>query len=187
MLIDLTLKVNADQYEEITSHQNIAALGHLGTHFDAMGKEFSLANFRRQGKLVNVSAIGDRDIGIADFKDSTIVEKDFVLFYTGFIDRISYGSQEYFKAHPQLSMEAVDYLIQKKISMIGVDATGLRRGSEHPKMDQHCADHDVFVVENLVSLGELWRRSSGRAITLYTLPANIAGLTGLPCRVVAEF
>ena len=187
MLIDLTLKVNADQNKEITFHQSIAAFGHLGTHFDAMGKEFSLDNFRRQGKLVNVSAMGDREIGIDDFEDTTIVEKDFVLLYTGFIERISYGSQEYFKTHPQLSMQSIEYLIQKKISMIGIDAAGLRRGSEHPKMDQHCADHDVFVVENLVNLGELWRKSAGRIITLYTLPVNIAGLTGLPCRVVADF
>lgn len=70
--------------------------------------------------------------------------------------------------------------------MIGIDTAGLRRGSEHRKIDQHCADHDVLVVENLVNLGELLKQSGGKSITVYTSPVNIGGLTGLPCRVVAE-
>ena len=187
VLIDLTLKVDADQSKEITSHQAIAAFGHLGTHIDTMGREFSLDNFRHGGKLIDVSAVGDREIGVGDFNDTVIQEKDFVLIYTGFIDRVPYGSQEYSKTHPQLSMEAIDYLLQKKISMIGIDAAGLRRGSEHRKTDQHCANHDVFVVENLVNLGELLKQVGGKSIIVHTSPVNIGGLTGLPCRVIAEF
>ena len=43
----------------------------------------------------------------------------------------------------------------EKISMIGVDFAGIRRGKEHTPKDQYCADRGVFVVENLCGLSRL--------------------------------
>lgn len=187
MRLDLTLQVDAGTVNAITSHQEITAFGHLGTHIDVMDQEFSLDNFKRNGKLIDVSSISEREIDIDDLKGVKIEVNDFVLFYTGFIDRVPYGTPEYFKTHPELSMQSIDLLIQKKVSLVGVDAPGLRRGPDHPKVDRRCAERNIFVVENLINLEMLSKVPKDQPITVYTLPANMTGMTGLPCRVIVEF
>lgn len=186
MRLDLSIEMNADRLNEVTSHQTLTAFGHLGTHIDVIGKNFSLDNFRRTGKLFDVSAVRDREIVADDFHGVRLDANDFVLIYTGFIDRVAYGSEEYFGYHPELSMAAIDFLLGKKVSLIGIDAPGLRRGLDHPKVDRLCAEKHVFVVENLVNLAILSKVPSATPLTVYTLPANITGWTGLPCRVIAE-
>ena len=37
----------------------------------------------------------------------------FVAFHTGYIDRVEYGSKEYFAFHPVLSVELIDALLEK--------------------------------------------------------------------------
>ena len=90
-------------------------------------------------------------------------------------------SRPYFAGHPQLSHELIDALLDRKISIIGVDCAGIRRGREHTPADQYCADRGVFVVENLCNLQAV----PGHCI-MHTYPMNYAGVSGLPCRVVAE-
>ena len=108
----------------------------------------------------------------------------FTAFYTGFIEEQGYGGKIYFTEHPQLSHALIDALLEKKISMIGVDFAGIRRGKEHTPKDQYCADRGVFVVENLCGLSRLLVGT--REFTACTYPMNYAGMTGLPCRVVAK-
>lgn len=59
-----------------------------------------------------------------------------------------------------------------------------RRGKEHTPKDQHCADRSTFVVENLTALHTVIE--NGGHFTAHTYPMNDEGITGLPCRVVAE-
>ena len=108
----------------------------------------------------------------------------FVAFYTGFIEKEGYGTKTYFTEHPQLSNELLEALLQKQVSIIGVDFAGVRRGKEHTLMDQHCADQGVFIIENLCNLGNVLK--NGGSFTAHTYPMNYAEMTGLPCRVVAE-
>lgn len=112
------------------------------------------------------------------------VHKDmFTVFYTGFIDKVGYGNKLYFTEHPQLSNELIERLLDKHISMIGVDFAGVRRGKEHVPTDQSCAEHGVFVIGNLCNLRKL---PASKDFIIYTFPMNYAEMTGLPCRVVAE-
>ena len=73
---------------------------------------------------------------------------------------------------------------KKKISIIGVDFAGVRRGREHTPMDQYCAEHGVFIIENLCNLGIVMAK--GDVFKANTYPMTYAEMTGLPCRVVAE-
>lgn len=187
MKLDLTVRLTEANARDVTSHQPIAAFSHLGTHIDVMGCDFSLENFSRAGKLIDVSSVREREIVVDDFGGVLFEENDFALIYTGFIDRVPYGSHEYFKNHPELSLQSIELLLQKKVSLIGIDAPGLRRGPDHPKVDRLCAEKNVFVVENLVNLDKLVNVPRGQSIIVYTSPFNMAGLTGLPCRVIAEF
>ncbi|MDD6210942.1 MAG: cyclase family protein [Bacteroidales bacterium] len=140
MMIDLTVRITQKLQKESPKFEKMAALGHLGTHFDVMNKEFSTDNFIRKGKLVNVNHIKERDICIEDLQNTNIEKEDFILFHTGFLKQEGYGISNYFTNHPQLSRELIDYLLNKKISLIGIDSAGIRRGSEHTITDQYCAD-----------------------------------------------
>lgn len=73
-------------------------------------------------------------------------------------------------------------MLQKHVSLLGLDCSGMRNGAEHNVMDQHCADHGVFVVENIINLDQV----AGKHATFYTFPIRFACYSGLPSRVVAE-
>ena len=95
-----------------------------------------------------------------------------------------YTPREYFHDHPQLSEALIGALVAKGVSIIGLDFAGVRRGSEHTPKDQFCADHGVFIVENLYNLRAVL--DAGGRFIAHTYPMNYAEMSGLPCRVVAE-
>ena len=184
MLIDVTLRITPQMVTDAQGNERKTLVGHLGTHFDVMNKEFPLEYVRRNGVVFDVSGFSGRDIGIRDIDLSQVERNMFVAFYTGFIEKEGYGSSIYFHEHPQLSNELIEALINKSISLIGIDFAGVRRGREHTPMDQHCADHGVFVIENLCNLKSVLD-AGGKAV-FNTYPMNYAQMSGLPCRVVAE-
>ena len=178
-LVDITLKLTPDILKDAPG--NAIFKGHLGTHFDVMDKEFPLEYTRRNGVVFDVSSVRDRDIEISDI-DMDLVDKDmFVAFHTGWIEEKGYGTKEYNTDHPQLSDELIDALLEKGISIIGIDCYGVRRGAEHTPKDHYCADRGVFIIENLCNLDQV----IGRCV-VNTYPVNISGISGLPCRVIAE-
>ena len=184
MLIDITLKITPKMAKDAQGNEKKALVGHLGTHFDVMNKEFPLEYTRRKGIIFDVSSVTDRDIEITDI-DLSKLEKDmFVAFCTGFIEKEGYGTKTYFSKHPQLSNNLIDALLEKKISMIGIDFAGVRRGKEHTPKDQYCADRGTFIIENLCNLKILAQQTE--YFTANPYPMNYADMTGLPCRVVAE-
>ena len=112
-----------------------------------------------------------------------------VLFFSGFIEKEGYGKPGYFHNHPQLSNNLIKELVNKEISIIGIDFAGVRRGIEHVKADQYCADNNVFVVENLCNIKKLiseMKKDKKRELFINTYPMSYENLTGLPCRVIAE-
>ncbi len=184
MLIDITLKITAEMIAEANANKNKALAGHLGTHFDVMDKIFPLEYTERKGVIFDVSAVTDRDIDIGDVKMSIVDKDTFVVFYTGYVEKEAYGSKVYFSEHPQLSNELIDALLDKGVSIIGLDFAGVRRGKEHTPKDRYCADRGVFIIENLCNLKTLLKHDGG--FTVYTYPLSCEELTGLPCRVVAK-
>ena len=184
MLIDITLKITPKMVKDAQGNEKKALVGHLGTHFDVMNKIFPLEYTKRNGVVFDVSDVKDRDIEISDIDIDRVKENSFVAFYTGFIETAGYGSPEYFHNHPQLSDALTEELIKRKISIIGIDCAGIRRGKEHTPKDQYCADNNVFVVENLCNLKKLSEIKSEFIINTY--PMNYAEMSGLPCRVIAE-
>jgi kynurenine formamidase len=185
MLIDLTVKVTEERWKEVFRNEQMSSLGHLGTHFDVMDREFDLENTRRPGCVVEAAGIRGRDVEPRDLGDRQPRAGDFVLFHTGFLREAGYGTERYLRSHPQLSRELIDLLLDRRVSLIGVDAAGIRRGAEHTPTDRYCAKHGVFIVENLTNLDLLLERP-GAAFDVLTFPIRFEGLSGLPCRVVAE-
>lgn len=184
MKIDITLKITPKMATDAQGNERKALVGHLGTHFDVMNKEFPLEYTERKGIVFDVSGVKGRDIDIVDIDLNKVTNDMFVCFYTGFIEEEGYGTRKYFTEHPQLSKELLNALLQKNVSMIGVDFAGVRRGKEHTPTDQYCADHGVFIIENLCNLCSVLK--NGTIFIANTYPMNYAEMTGLPCRVVAD-
>lgn len=184
MKIDITLKITPKMALDAQGNEKKVLVGHLGTHFDIMNKEFPLDYTERKGIIFDVSKVQNRDIDISDIDINSVNSNMFVAFYSGFIEKESYGTRNYFTNHPQLSNALIEKLLEKNISIIGVDFAGVRRGKEHTSMDQYCADHGVFIIENLCNLNSLLEY--GDKFIVNTYPMNYAEMTGLPCRVVAE-
>lgn len=180
MLFDLTLRITPKMVKTAENNEKKALVGHLGTHFDVMDKEFPLEYTRREGVCFDIR--GMEEVEVHDVDLTTVEQGMFVAFYSGFIEEEGYGGQRYFQEHPQLSHALIDALLTKGVSIIGVDFAGVRRGKEHTPTDQKCADQGIFVIENLCNLGSV----CGQRFTTHTYPMNYAEMTGLPCRVVAE-
>lgn len=186
MLIDITLKITPQMITMVQTNEKTSLMGHLGTHFDVMDKEFPLEYVNRKAVVFDVSNVCDRDITICDIEMSKVEASMFIAFYTGFIEKEGYGGKKYFAAHPQLSNELIDALLECNISIIGIDFAGLRRGGEHTPKDQYCAEKGTFIVENLCNLKEVLQGRESGLFTANTYPVNYTEMTGLPCRVVAE-
>lgn len=186
MLIDLSVKVTKKANMDALDNEKMVSFGHLGTHFDVMNKEFPLEFIKRNAIVFDVSRVVDRDIDVTDIDISLVKADMFIAFYTSFIEQEEYGTKAYFASHPQLSNELIDKLLERKVSIIGIDCAGVRRGIEHTPKDQYCADRGVFIIENLCNLGKVLNGKSEKKFMANTYPINFEGMTGLPCRVVAE-
>lgn len=186
-LIDLTLKVSPSTVEGARENLAKARNGHIGTHFDAMDKEFPVSYMELPAIVFDVEEVGDNtEIQPSDIDVNLIPEGGAVLFKTRYIERVGYGTKVYFTTHPQLSKPLIELLVQKRIAIIAVDFSGVRCGREHTEADQYCADHGTFIVENICNLTSVLQGQKSKSFTLGTYPVNFTGLTGLPCRVVAK-
>lgn len=182
MLIDITLKVTPEMAENASSKPELR--GHIGTHFDVMEQEFPLEYTEREGVVFDASDVTDREIGLSDIDIDRVEKGMFVAFYTGFVERVGYGSEGYFSTHPQLSYELIETLVDRGVSIIALDFAGVRRGKEHTPCDRACAERGTFVVENLCNLKAVL--DAGGRFLAHTYPMNFEGISGLPCRVIAE-
>ena len=184
MKIDVTMEITPQMFTDSTKPEYSHLLGHLGTHFDVMDKQFPLEYTERRGIVFDVSYVSDRDIDSDDIDIKKVQPGTFVAFYTGFSDTEPYGTKRYFKEHPQLSANLIDALLEIGVSVIGLDFAGIRRGAEHIPTDKRAADKNVFIIENLCGLKSVVETGSG--FTAHTYPMNCTGMTGLPCRVIFE-
>jgi kynurenine formamidase len=186
MLIDLSLPIDAKKLATEEAYKTFIDLGHAGTHFDVVNKTFPLESFKTRGKVIDISRIRDREVEVEDLGSILIEADDFVIFHTGFIDEFGYNTKPYMTRSAELSDRTVDYLLERKVRLIGVDAAGVQKFSKHAAVDQRCADRGVFIVENLNNVGKLLEHSPNPFV-VYTAPVSRTDLTGLPCRVLAEF
>ena len=181
MWIDLSIPISTASAALAAKNESIVLHGHLGTHFDVMNQVFPLRDFELPGVIVHV--LNKEEITLDDIDPARIHAGMFIAFHTGWIDRYSYGTSDYFHNHPQLSLDLIEYLLEQGISLIGIDGPGVRRGKEHTPMDQHCADHGVFIIENLCFKD---MPAEIAACTFYTFPVRWMDSPGLPCRVAAR-
>ncbi len=189
MKVDLTYELTRGKIENWIKQFNdkdkiLMSTGHLGTHFDVMGKSFSLDYTESRGVIFDVSSAGIGEVTVEQIDFEKIQAGDFVLLRTSVSEKYDYGTLDYNEKFPQISWQVIEKLVEKKIHMIGIDMRGLRHGDEHNKADNFCAQKNVFVVENLVNLDKLLNVQGN--LTIHVYPVNVKGFSGLPARVIAE-
>jgi kynurenine formamidase len=190
MKIDLTLHLNENHaaFKRIAESDNKhLQLGHFATHLDThLNTTPPLDYMVRRGILFDVTTITTGDI-TTDVIDTDLINAgDFVIFKTDMIKRFEYGSVDYFSSQPELSNSLIDMLIEKKISFIGIDAGGLKKGETHVEADKRCESAGIYIIENMDNLDQLSLNTQGHDFKLTTLWIEFPGQTGLPCRVIAE-
>lgn len=184
MLYDLTQPLTQQSAADVQKQEPKALVGHLGTHFDCMGKPFPLAYTQLPCVLFDVTKLDkDTEITLVDIDAHRLPEGGAALFYSGHADRFAYGTSQYLHGHPQLSAALIDALLEAGCRIIGLDFPGMRRSAEHTPADAKCAERGCFAVENLCGLSAL---PKNEVFTLCTYPMRYEGLSGLPCRVVAR-
>jgi kynurenine formamidase len=190
MLLDLTLTI--DMNDAVVGKANMdqhsfMSAGHIGTHLDTylhipIPTEF----YQRKGKVYDATAFTNRDVDLSVLEGNPAEAGDFAIFNTGFLDKFPYGTREYFKDHPQLSWELIDHLIKAKVSFIGIDAAGVRRGDEHGLADRRSEEGGVYIIENLNNIGKLRDAMVSRDFKIFTGWTGLKGFSGLSCRVIAD-
>lgn len=188
-MIDLSLKLERDNevWNWLKNQENkLISAGHIGTHIDVYNKsEIPQSYIKSRGVIVDCSNYNlDKEIGIECIQDKIINNGDFIIFKTNIGEKYPYGSDIYIKNHNQLSLELIDYLIDREVNFIGIDCAGIRRGKEHFEADIKCENNNVYVVENL-DLSQI--NSYEKEINIYTIWINNPFSTGLAARVLIDF
>ena len=156
---------------------------HVGTHMDGPSHmlsgeknidEISLDRFSGRGVCIRVD---NNQFDIEKIKQVHIQEGDIVLFHTGMSDK--YYLPEYFNSYPDIPESVANYLVQKKIKIIGVDMCS----PDHPPFPIHkiLLKNNILIIENLANLKSL----VGKEFKIYAFPLKVS-LDGSPVRVVAE-
>jgi len=145
---------------------------HAGTHLDGPMhmspdkryiSDFPLGTFA--GKACVLNAAGQKIISFNDEFREQVSEGDIVLIYTGFDKK--FGSGEYFTVYPVIEEELIEFLVRKKIKMLGIDFPS---PDESPhRIHNMLFENNIFILENLTNLNML----VGKEVEIFAFPLKI--------------
>jgi kynurenine formamidase len=137
------------------SDTQIITTMHIGTHIDApshmIDSPQNIADFDIHqfiGDVVVLDFVGQKEIVLREADQNKIKENTIVLIYTG-MDKII-GTKEYYFVHPQVSLAFANYLVEKKVKLLGLDffSPDGFPSLVHKKL----LTNDILIVENLTNL-----------------------------------
>ena len=155
---------------------------HVGTHIDAPKHmleggasldQTPVEQFVGRGCYVDVTSGNFDAVKYADIQAG-----DIVLLHTSMSEK--YHEAVYFEDYPAMPDEIADYLVSKRVKMVGVDACSVDNKDGFP-IHKILLAGDVLIIENLTNLNEL----AGKKFSVYALPIKLQ-IDGAPARVIAE-
>lgn len=199
MFIDLTLPIDAripvfpkSPLPRINQIATIAKNGwnekqfvftsHFSTHIDAprhmldVGK--TLSDYPIDSFLGEAIVFDMRDQYVIDVNLDLVKQNDIVFFHTNHIQHIY--DLNYFENNPVLSERTFHGLMDKNISILGIDSFTI--DNEPFSFHKQLFKQDIRIVENLVNLDQI----PSQRFFCYIFPLNIKDADGAPCRVVAQ-
>ena len=164
---------------------------HTGTHIDAPfhfvknGKkihEILPERLVNEAVLIKIrkkanQAILKTDIQKFEKKHGQIKSGIAVIFWTGWQNNLE--KDFYFSKNPGLTSSAANYLVTKKINLVGIDCPSIDLGSDSKFSVHHIlARNNILIVENLASLEKI----NSDKFHLITAPLKLKNATGSPIR-----
>lgn len=155
VLIQQTKIMETDHY----NYTRVTSGMHAGTHIDfpkhltedkRNAEEFPIDSFIGRGVLLDVR--GEKNIGYKTEYEKLVQTGDIVLVFTGFADLYAEPGK-YYKEYPVLEDELTDFLVRKKIKILGIDTAAPDKFpfNTHKKL----LKEDIFILENLTNLKAL--------------------------------
>ncbi len=90
----------------------------------------------------------------------------------------------YFTNNPGLSKSATDYLVSKKINLVGIDSPSIDLGIDKSfTAHKILAKNDILIVENLSNLEKI----PNLEFNFIILPLKLKDATGSPVRAIATY
>lgn len=169
---------------------------HAGTHVDAPihivanGKsidQLPLDAFVGIGAVISIKKNGGEEVTAKDLENSgvNVGRGDILMLHTGWDEK--FESPDY-NLHPYLSVDAAEWMVQKKIKMFGIDCitvdlpTPLRpKGFDFP-VHRTLLGNEILIAENVTNLGAI----VGKKTRIMALPLRIKGSDAGHARIIAE-
>jgi arylformamidase len=191
--------------EEITVHvpvdhpwyimHRVQTISHIGTHIEAPyhcvenGRDLGSVPVEQlvgEAVVLDLSALPpDSTVGAAEM--AAVAERagglqpgNIAFLLTGYAGR--QGTPDY-DHRPSLMAEAMDYLVERGVKLVGTDLSGLEGPLTPGHLDCHLAllRNDIPFIENLANL----RALSAPRCFVCALPIPVQGLDSFPLRVIA--
>lgn len=162
---------------------------HVGTHIDAPyhfledGKtleELDVNDLVGQACVLDFTNKGARDMITAqelEAHDDLISKHEIVLLRTDWYKE--FPGDRYLNDMPNVSLGAAEYLVSKKIKLLGIETASLNwedNAETHKKLLSN-----MLIVEGLACLDKL----TSQSVEFIALPLKLEGLDGCPVRAIA--
>src|SRR6266545_1607646 len=195
---EMARSVGTDQYgvDEITNHCMIVTGDHIGTHIDSWGHvkpdapraEGIPIEFCYGDGVVLELTPGDIEAAEAKLGGYRIRSRDIVLLRTDAAKKRT--EKSYLTDHPGMTKEAVHYVLDRGVKVMGIDAIGfdppVAKMFERKKFwEAHrvMREREYYHLENLCNLHEI--PSPYHSFTVSVLPVKWRGASAAPVRAVA--
>jgi arylformamidase len=165
---------------------------HTGTHMDApshfIQEAESIDNLdvnrfvMEDVHLLKILKSANQLISVEDIIGSGIEIKknDSVVFATGW--EYNYNSDSYIYANPGLSLEAANYLSNKKINAVAIDGPNIDSGINLDfSVHKILLKNNIIIIENLCNLD----RINKKIFKLIAIPLKLYRASGSPIRALA--
>lgn len=183
----LTHKENHCQVMRLTCSSHTGTHMDAPCHFFAEGKsldQFPVNRFMGTGIVIEAQAAGaNAGLGKECFTpyERYLDKGTFVVIRTGW-DR--YFNQEEYLCHPYIEKSGAEYLVEKQVSLVGIDALSVDStvdATEHAH--RTLLGSDILLVENLTNLSAL---QTDKPYFFSFLPLKLSDADGAPLRAVAR-
>ncbi|KAF6248101.1 cyclase [Nitrosopumilus sp. b3] len=168
---------------------------HTGTHIDAPYhfvkngiKIHQIPIDRLVGKAILIKLkktrncpITKKDIILFEKKTGKIPNESSIFFFTEWQKNLT--KNNYFTENPGLDKSAADYLVAKRINLVGIDSPSIDLGKDESFTTHHIfSKNNILIVENLTNLNKI----PSREFNFTILPLKLKDATGSPVRAVAS-
>ena len=169
---------------------------HTGTHIDAPyhfaknGEkihQIPLSRLTGEALLIKIKKTKGQEITKKDLlefeqKNGKIKSNSSIFFFTNWQRNLN--KKFYFTNNPGLSKLAADYLVSKKINLIGIDSPSIDVGTNKDFIAHKIfAQNNILIVENLSNLEKI----PSLKFDFIILPLKLKDATGSPVRAIAYY